>query len=99
MEKAKLLIKNKDGIIIHEGTTPTTLSLRKKASFFNPEQYTLFAEKDGYFSTTRSLNAGISWWYAGNIIFGGLIGLLIVDPATGAMWSFDEKVHLNLEKK
>ncbi len=29
-------------------------------------------------------------WYAGNIVFGGLIGILIVDPATGAMWDIKE---------
>lgn len=26
-------------------------------------------------------------WYIGNLLFGGIIGLLIVDPATGAMWT------------
>lgn len=26
-------------------------------------------------------------WYIANIVFGGLVGFLIVDPATGAMYS------------
>lgn len=33
-----------------------------------------------------TLTTGPSGWYVGNVVFGGLIGLLIVDPATGAMW-------------
>jgi hypothetical protein len=34
----------------------------------------------------------------GNIVFGGLIGLLIVDPATGAMWKLEETQVINLAK-
>lgn len=36
-------------------------------------------------------------WYFGNILFGGLIGFLIVDPATGAMYTLKPdtlNVHL-----
>ena len=29
------------------------------------------------------------------IIVGGLIGILIVDPATGAMWTLPDSVSLN----
>jgi hypothetical protein len=35
------------------------------------------------------LKATLSGWYFGNIIFGGLIGMLAVDPATGAMWNIE----------
>jgi hypothetical protein len=35
-------------------------------------------------------------WYIGNILFGGLIGILIVDPLTGAMWKLDDVVYGNL---
>ena len=31
------------------------------------------------------------WYIGGNILLGGLIGWLIVDPATGAMWTLDTK--------
>jgi hypothetical protein len=37
-------------------------------------------------------------WYIGNIVFGGLIGMLIVDPATGAMWKIEnEHISENLQ--
>ncbi|WP_174263189.1 CsgG/HfaB family protein [Citrifermentans bemidjiense] len=35
-------------------------------------------------------------WYWGNIVFGGVIGLLIVDPATGAMWKMDDTLMVPL---
>ena len=33
-------------------------------------------------------------WYAGNIVFGGIIGAL-VDPAAGAMWKLPKEVNIN----
>jgi len=33
----------------------------------------------------------VNGWYFGNVIFGGLIGLLAVDPATGAMYTLKPK--------
>jgi len=35
------------------------------------------------------------WYIAGNLLFGGLIGYFIVDPATGAMWTL-KNLHANL---
>ena len=37
-------------------------------------------------------------WYIGNILFGGLIGMLIVDPATGAMYNLPDRVDINLDQ-
>ncbi|MDB4525936.1 hypothetical protein N9065_03445 [Akkermansiaceae bacterium] len=44
---------------------------------------------------TQSLDASMDPWYAGNIIFGGILGVLVVDPATGAMWQLPKEVPLN----
>ncbi|MDY5520178.1 hypothetical protein, partial [Campylobacter lanienae] len=33
---------------------------------------------------------------AGNFIFGGLLGWLIVDPATGAMWNLKPEHNENI---
>jgi len=30
-------------------------------------------------------------WYIGNLLFGGVLGMVIVDPLTGSMWRFEEK--------
>ena len=33
-------------------------------------------------------------WYIGNILFGGLIGMIIVDPATGDMWDYYTRQYI-----
>ncbi len=39
-------------------------------------------------------------WYWGNFAIGGLIGFLIVDPLTGAMYRIkDEEVSCQMNKK
>ena len=43
-----------------------------------------------------SMSARLNAWYWGNILFGGLIGWLIVDPATGAMWKLKDEFTLHL---
>jgi hypothetical protein len=53
-------------------------------------EYIVNCSKEGHQKSTSELSAHLNGWYAGNIVFGGLIGLLIVDPGTGAMWRFDE---------
>ncbi len=45
------------------------------------------------------VNFKVDGWYWGNIVFGGLIGWLIVDPATGAMYKLEtEFVNETLAK-
>ncbi|MEG2299308.1 MAG: hypothetical protein RSC03_02235, partial [Acinetobacter sp.] len=68
------------------------------AGYFKPEEYQITFSKDGFTPKTVAVKGTISGWYFGNIIFGGLIGLLAVDPATGAMYSFTpEDINAVLE--
>ena len=70
-----------------------------EGKYWNPALDSFTAEKEGYESQTQVLHTTLNGWYLGNIIFGGLIGLLLVDPATGAMWSFDTNTLIfNLDK-
>ncbi len=87
------------GDIIYEGKTPTTITLKAKAGFFSPARYNVdFLFPNG---VTRqvTLSATLDGWYIGNILFGGLIGMLIVDPATGAMWKLPPDVKVKLPQK
>lgn len=86
---AKITIKDQDGSIVFQGETPATFKLKSGGGFFRKASYTYTLEKDGYASKTMPLNCEFDAWYIGNIVFGGLIGLLIVDPATGAMFKLD----------
>lgn len=67
--------------------TPCTISLDPKKGYFSGQSYTLRLELPGYKPTEVELTAKMSGWYWGNLVFGGLIGMLAVDPATGAMWN------------
>lgn len=69
---------------------PTMVTLDSGAGFFSRAKYSFTFKKDGYPDVVKTRNAYLNGWYFGNIIFGGLIGILIVDPATGAMWRLDE---------
>lgn len=93
---ATVTIKNKRGVDVQKATTPATVTLAASAGFFSPANYSFQFEKEGCFPASTSLSAGMDGWYIGNILFGGLIGILIVDPATGAMWKLDDTVYGNL---
>jgi hypothetical protein len=57
--------------------------------FFTSATYTFTFEKEGYEPTIVTRSAKFNGWYIGNLVFGGPIGFLIVDPITGAMWRFN----------
>ena len=99
-ENAVVTIKNKNNSMVFKGQVPATVTLNKKSGFFSGEKYTISSEQKGYYPYVKTLDTTISPWYFGNFIFGGLIGLFIVDPATGAMWTFDENnVFIPMEKE
>ncbi|USD62145.1 hypothetical protein J4N45_05020 [Vibrio sp. SCSIO 43140] len=84
--QARYEIKNEDGTTIDQGTTPSTITLNASNGFFDGADYTITYTKDGFEPVTHTITSKVDGWYVGNILFGGFIGLLIVDPATGAMW-------------
>lgn len=97
---ANFSIANSDGRIVAEGKTPQMVRLPAGTHYMQPERYTIHFDKKGYYPTYQTLEATINPWYFGNIVFGGLVvGMLIVDPLTGAMWTIhDEEVSGHLLK-
>ena len=95
---ANIKIKDTKGREVYNGATPTTLSLNSSSGFFQPAHYEVEATHPGYRSSNGAITARMNGWYVGNLLFGGLIGLLIVDPATGAMYKLPESYSLNLSK-
>lgn len=87
-DQARVVITDEAGVKIFEGKTPTVLSLEKKKGYFSGKRYNVTLSKEGFkdHSTVVKTQAG-GWYLGGNLLFGGLIGWLIVDPATGAMWT------------
>jgi len=94
---ADFIIKDETGEIIYKGTTPATVTLNTKAGFFKGKNYIVTFSKPGYDEQSISIERGVDRRYlVGNFLFGGLIGWLIVDPATGAMWTLPDNVTATL---
>ena len=88
--EAKVVITEvREGKEIRVGSTPFTTSLKRGAGYFKKAKYLVTFEKPGYKTETITLEGTPGGWYlGGNVIFGGM-GWLIVDPATGAMWTLE----------
>ena len=89
-------IISKSGQVINRLTTPTSIELKRGHGYFQGADLTVRAWAEGYAEKQIPVPTRLNGWYIGNLVFGGLIGLLIVDPATGAMYRFPDQVHINL---
>lgn len=98
-DQARIVITDETGVKIFDGKAPTILSLEKKKGFFSGKKYSVALSKEGFKDRIISVNTRVGGWYiGGNLLFGGLIGWLIVDPATGAMWTLDiNEINTSLE--
>jgi hypothetical protein len=84
---ATISVFKEDGEQVHSGTTPLIVPLSPGKGYFRGQAYTVRFEMNGYRPAELIIRPEVSGWYFGNIIFGGLLGLLIIDPATGSMWN------------
>jgi len=89
-------ILDKKGDVVHVGNTPSTVTLRSGNGYFSGQTYTLRFKKDGYPEKAITLDSSISGWYWGNILLGGVIGMLVVDPMTGAMYNLPKQASVDL---
>ena len=84
---ASVLIDN-----VSYGVTPTVAKLSRK------DKHSVKITMDGYQPFEAAISRGTSGWVWGNIIFGGLIGL-VVDASTGSMYKLTpEQVSATLTK-
>jgi len=96
---ATVSIVNRKGVEVYNGKTPAALKLKSGSKFFSRESYTLTFTLDGYKTEKVNLECKVNGWYWGNLLIGGVLGMLIIDPATGAMYKLDsETVDVNLKK-
>lgn len=71
--------------------TPYTATLERGAGYFHKKYYDIRITKEGYLPETLTITPQLSGWYFANLLFGGGLGAIIVDPITGSMWTFYEK--------
>ena len=54
-------------------------------------------KKEGYQDALQQMDSTVSGWYIANIFFGGLLGMIVVDPASGGMYSFPDSIKGSLK--
>lgn len=88
---ASVAVSDHKGMEIFKGTSPATVSLQAGAGFFKRASYQVSVSKTGYETQTVPVQFKVDGWYWGNLLLGGVIGMLIIDPATGAMYKIDSE--------
>lgn len=87
--KAKVSITDKKGKEIFLGNTPATVKLKAGSGFFSKAEYQVKFSSTGYDDKIIPITCKLDGWYFGNLLLGGVLGMLIIDPATGAMWKIE----------
>ena len=100
--EASVKILDKNNQLFWSGVTPATVSMKRGAGFFQGASYQIEISKKGYATQTVTISSDLNggWYILGNMVFGGLIGWLIVDPLSGAMWTLSpDRVNANLQEQ
>ena len=91
----EFVLKKSDGSVVAAGKTPQQVTLASGRGYFKPGTYVLETHRKGKVVASQEITATLNGWYWGNFLFGGLIGLVIVDPLTGAMYRLPESISLD----
>ena len=86
---AKVSITDKKGKEVYLGNTPANVKLKAGAGFFSKAEYQVKFSSPGYDDKIVPITFKLDGWYFGNLLLGGVLGMLIIDPATGAMWKIE----------
>ena len=77
---------------VEVGKTPFQTKLERK------KEHSVVIKLDGYKPYETKLTKKFNAWYLGNLIFGGIIGL-VVDPITGAIYELSpDQVNAQLQQ-
>ncbi len=97
-------IRDSSGKKLRQGETPFQVTLRAGGPYFYRYTYSLAFEKDGHKAQTIFLKGTLDSTYGNNLVMLLVawpltpIGMLIVDPLTGAMWELKTNVLTTLKK-
>lgn len=94
---ADFTVTNRAGKKVFTGNTPASVTLKAGAGYFKNETYTIELNKPGFSQRTYRVTSKLDGWYWGNLFIGGLLGMLVVDPITGAMYKLPEAIDISLE--
>ncbi len=99
---ANITIENRAGEIVFEGQTPTAVKLKSSAGYMQKEEYQITFFKEGYAKKVVNISAELDGWYIGNLLLGGIPGMLLIDPLSGAMFKIakeDRDIYETLNPK
>jgi hypothetical protein len=100
-DNAKVTIYDNHNMKVWDSSTPAIVNLRRGDGYFSGASYRLEITKDGYEKQTIQISPRLNggWYLAGNLLLGGWIGWLIVDPISGSMWVLKpEDIHSDLHQ-
>jgi uncharacterized protein YceK len=93
---AHVIIHDSDGRQVASLNTPGVVSLKRNRRYFLPARYTATIEAPGFAPAQVPIRSTMNPWIVGNIVIGGIPGL-IVDNATGAAWKpIQSEIHSQL---
>lgn len=97
---AMVTVTDAEGHTMLESKTPATVRLPRFKGYFQGETYNVKFDMAGYYPSEMQIKPQLDGWYFGNILFGGAIGLFVVDPLTGSMWTLSPRqIDRNLVSK
>jgi hypothetical protein len=89
---SNISITDKKGKEVYRGNSPATVTLKSGGGFFAKAEYQVKISSAGFSEKIIPINFKLNGWYFGNLLLGGVVGMLIIDPATGAMWKIQDPV-------
>jgi hypothetical protein len=82
---AQVTIHDDRGRPVSTFTTPGVANLKRHGKFFLPARYMATISAPGYQTAQVAIGSTLNPWILGNIVIGGIPGL-VIDSATGAAW-------------
>ena len=79
--------------LLVRANTPVVTPLARHGGYMRPARYQIVVEKPGYQPYVILLEAELEKQYFGNFVLGGPLGLLVIDPLTGAMYALPSRIH------
>lgn len=88
-------VRDAEGNVVGTGKTPGNVKLNTGSGYFRPGTYTIQTKRGKTVVGEKTITGSVSGWYFGNILIGGLIGMVVVDPLTGAMYALPKEVEVS----
>ncbi len=93
---AHVVVRDKRGEQVAALNTPAKVTLKRKDRLIFPARYTATIEAPRFQTAQVPIHSTVNPWLLGNIVFGGIPGL-VVDNVTGAAWKpWDSNIYHEL---